>query len=59
MYRVVITQPQTFAVEIDIKIDEHVEDIIELVTSGDVVILCDNLKDLTEYGISIDEIEIL
>lgn len=59
MYRVTVASPQTYAIEIDIEVDEDVKDIIELVTSGDVVILCDSLDDLTDYGISIHEVKLL
>ncbi len=56
MYRVV-KLGRFYAKKVDF--DEDIENIREFVESGDVVILCVELEELEDYGIELEDIEVI
>lgn len=58
MYRVIVLSGKPWALEID-QVEDDLDNIEEFVSSGGVVLLVDDLSDLSEYGIDPDDIEIV
>ena len=58
MYRIVKSSGKVYAYEIT-SIEDDIENIEEFISSGDVILLCEDFEDLYEFGINKDEIEIV
>lgn len=58
MYRIVKMSGKVYALEID-NIEDDIENIEEFISTGDSVILCEDLSDLYDLGIEKDEIVIV
>lgn len=57
VYRVVKMGSKVYAMQVNIKRD--ISNILEFVLSGEVVILCDDLESLDDYGIDVSRVEIV
>ena len=58
MFRIVGMSGKVFALKID-SVEDDAENITDFVTSGDIVMLCDDLEDLSKLGIDVKGIQIV